>query len=132
MSMQARPFVAVHVRHAFSSCQITYHKNKNSSYSINKASRTHSQHSRCKNSIAAASASAAFEVAIDASMDADAGSAEGDTVQDFLAALEEHKKACERAGKYTEADMAKKQLEDLRMQEVTDAWRQWRQRHGSV
>ena len=38
-------------------------------------------------------------------------------VHDFLAILEEHKKNCERAGKYVEADIAKKRLEELRQHE---------------
>ena len=39
-------------------------------------------------------------------------------VNDFLAILEEHKKNCEQAGKYIEADIAKKRLEELRQHEV--------------
>jgi len=42
---------------------------------------------------------------------------EASAVHDFLVILEEHKKNCERAGKYIEADMAKKRLEELRQHE---------------
>jgi len=38
-------------------------------------------------------------------------------VHDFLAILEEHKRNCERAGKYIEAEIAKKRLEELRQHE---------------
>ena len=38
-------------------------------------------------------------------------------VADFLAILEDHKKSCERAGKYVEAEIAKKRLEELRQHE---------------
>lgn len=38
-------------------------------------------------------------------------------VQDFLIILQEHKKNCERQGKYVEADIAKKRLEALRQHE---------------
>ena len=38
-------------------------------------------------------------------------------VHDFLAILVEHKRNCERAGKYIEADIAKKRLEELRQHE---------------
>lgn len=43
--------------------------------------------------------------------------AEASAVQDFLLILEEHKKNCERQGKYIEADVAKKRLEELRQHE---------------
>lgn len=38
-------------------------------------------------------------------------------MQDFLHVLEEYKKNCERQGKYIEADIAKKRLEELRLHE---------------
>jgi len=38
-------------------------------------------------------------------------------VHDFLIILEEHRKNCEKAGKYIEADVAKKRLEELRQHE---------------
>ena len=38
-------------------------------------------------------------------------------VGDFLQILEDHMKNCERAGKYIEADIAKKRLEELRLHE---------------
>lgn len=37
---------------------------------------------------------------------------EAGAVGDFLQILEEHMKNCERAGKYIEADLAKKRLEE--------------------
>ena len=40
-------------------------------------------------------------------------------IQDFLLILEEHKKNCERQGKYIEADIAKKRLEELRQHELS-------------
>ena len=39
------------------------------------------------------------------------------SVQDFVRVLEEYKKSCERQGKYVEADIAKKRLEELRQHE---------------
>lgn len=38
-------------------------------------------------------------------------------VADFLAILEEHRKMCERQGKYVEADIAKNRLEELKLHE---------------
>src|ERR1700752_4289554 len=38
-------------------------------------------------------------------------------VQDFLEILEEHRKNCERQGKYVEAEIAKNRLEELRLHE---------------
>ena len=38
-------------------------------------------------------------------------------LQDFIQLLEDHKKSCEAAGKYMEADVAKKRLEELRRHE---------------
>ena len=40
-----------------------------------------------------------------------------EAVDDFLALLQEHKKNCEVAGKYIEADIAKKRLEELQQHE---------------
>uniref|UniRef100_A0A7S4F8F8 Uncharacterized protein n=1 Tax=Chrysotila carterae TaxID=13221 RepID=A0A7S4F8F8_CHRCT len=42
---------------------------------------------------------------------------EESAVHDFLLILEEHKKNCERQGKYVEADIAKKRLAELRQHE---------------
>ena len=42
---------------------------------------------------------------------------DGQAVQDFLSILQEHKKNCEREGRYVEADVAKKRLEALRQRE---------------
>jgi hypothetical protein len=39
-------------------------------------------------------------------------------VADFLTILEEHQRNCEKAGKYLEADIAKKRLEELRAHEA--------------
>ena len=44
-------------------------------------------------------------------------SADDNAVSDFLLILEEHRKNCERAGKYVEADIAKKRLAELRSHE---------------
>lgn len=49
-------------------------------------------------------------------MDTDT-SHEESAVQDFLKILEEHRKNCEKQGKYVEADIAKKRLEELRAHE---------------
>ena len=38
---------------------------------------------------------------------------EDQAVQDFLEILEEHRKNCERQGKYAEADIARARLEEL-------------------
>jgi hypothetical protein len=38
-------------------------------------------------------------------------------VQDFLEILEEHRKNCERQGKYVEAEIAKNRLDELRLHE---------------
>jgi len=45
------------------------------------------------------------------------GSSEDSAVQDFLQILEEHRRNCERQGKYVEADIAKNRLEELKMHE---------------
>ena len=42
---------------------------------------------------------------------------EDTAVQDFLEILEEHRKNCERQGKYVEAEIAKNRLEELRLHE---------------
>ena len=42
---------------------------------------------------------------------------EDSAVQDFLQILEEHRKNCERQGKYVEADIAKNRLEELKLHE---------------
>ncbi|CAM9553649.1 unnamed protein product, partial [Heterosigma akashiwo] len=42
---------------------------------------------------------------------------EDSAVQDFLQILEEHRRNCERQGKYVEADIAKNRLEELKMHE---------------
>ncbi len=42
---------------------------------------------------------------------------EDSAVQDFLEILEEHRRNCERQGKYTEAEVARTRLEELRMHE---------------
>ena len=42
---------------------------------------------------------------------------EDTAVADFLAILEEHRKNCERQGKYVEAEIAKNRLEELRLHE---------------
>lgn len=42
---------------------------------------------------------------------------EDTAVQDFLAILEEHRRNCEKQGKYTEAEVARNRLEELRMHE---------------
>jgi hypothetical protein len=43
--------------------------------------------------------------------------AEDSAVQDFLQILEEHRKNCERQGKYVEAEIAKNRLEELKLHE---------------
>lgn len=42
---------------------------------------------------------------------------EDTAVQDFLQILEEHRKNCERQGKYVEAEIAKNRLEELKLHE---------------
>ena len=42
---------------------------------------------------------------------------EESAVQDFLEILEEHRKACERQGKYVEAEIAKNRLDELKLHE---------------
>jgi cobalamin biosynthesis Mg chelatase CobN len=42
---------------------------------------------------------------------------EDTAVQDFLEILEEHRKNCERQGKYVEAEISKNRLEELRLHE---------------
>uniref|UniRef100_A0A7S2SB13 Uncharacterized protein n=1 Tax=Rhizochromulina marina TaxID=1034831 RepID=A0A7S2SB13_9STRA len=44
-------------------------------------------------------------------------SAEDSAVADFLQILEEHRKNCERQGKYVEAEIAKNRLEELKLHE---------------
>ena len=43
--------------------------------------------------------------------------AEAEAVADFLTILEEHRRKCEHHGKYVEAEVAKKRLEELRLHE---------------
>ena len=47
----------------------------------------------------------------------DGDNAEDTAVQDFLQILEEHRKNCERQGKYVEAEIAKNRLEELKLHE---------------
>jgi len=47
----------------------------------------------------------------------DADASEDSAVQDFLQILEEHRKNCERQGKYVEAEIAKNRLEELKLHE---------------
>ncbi len=42
---------------------------------------------------------------------------EDSAVQDFLEILEEHRKNCERQGKYVEAEIAKNRLDELKLHE---------------
>ena len=42
---------------------------------------------------------------------------EDSAVHDFLEILEEHRKNCERQGKYVEAEIAKNRLEELKLHE---------------
>jgi hypothetical protein len=42
---------------------------------------------------------------------------EDSAVQDFLQILEEHRKNCERQGKYVEAEIAKNRLDELKLHE---------------
>lgn len=42
-------------------------------------------------------------------------SAEDSAVADFLQILEEHRRNCERQGKYVEAEIAKNRLEELKV-----------------
>lgn len=42
---------------------------------------------------------------------------EDTAVADFLEILEEHRKNCERQGKYVEAEIAKNRLEELKLHE---------------
>jgi len=44
------------------------------------------------------------------------GADEETAVQDFLQILEEHRRNCERQGKYVEAEIAKNRIEELRRQ----------------
>jgi len=48
---------------------------------------------------------------------ADDGDYEDTAVQEFLSILEEHRKNCERQGKYVEAEIAKNRLEELKLHE---------------
>ena len=43
-------------------------------------------------------------------------SAEDSAVADFLQILEEHRRNCERQGKYVEAEIAKNRLEELKVE----------------
>ena len=43
--------------------------------------------------------------------------AEDSAVADFLQILEEHRRNCERQGKYVEAEIAKNRLEELKVRE---------------
>ena len=47
----------------------------------------------------------------------DGADAEDTAVQDFLQILEEHRKNCEKQGKYVEAEIAKNRLEELKLHE---------------
>src|SRR6056300_1063024 len=47
----------------------------------------------------------------------DGDNAEDTAVQDFLEILEEHRKNCERQGKYVEAEIAKNRLDELKLHE---------------
>lgn len=42
---------------------------------------------------------------------------EDEAVQDFINILEEHRRNCEKLGKYTEAEIARKRLDELRVHE---------------
>jgi len=42
---------------------------------------------------------------------------EDEAVQDFINILEEHRRNCEKVGKYTEAEIARKRLDELRIHE---------------
>ena len=48
---------------------------------------------------------------------ADDGDYEDTAVAEFLSILEEHRKNCERQGKYVEAEIAKNRLEELKLHE---------------
>lgn len=50
-------------------------------------------------------------------MATDDGDYEDTAVQEFLSILEEHRKNCERQGKYVEAEIAKNRLEELKLHE---------------
>lgn len=51
------------------------------------------------------------------SMADDDGDYEDTAVAEFLSILEEHRKNCERQGKYVEAEIAKNRLEELKLHE---------------
>lgn len=60
---------------------------------------------------------------------------EDSAVQDFLEILEEHRKNCERQGKYVEAEIAKNRLEELKLHEENRrrvSRRQGKDKRGSV
>lgn len=57
------------------------------------------------------------------------GEAEDTAVQDFMAILEEHRKNCERQGKYVEAEIAKNRLEELKLHEENRRREALRSRH---
>lgn len=42
---------------------------------------------------------------------------DGGKVEDYLTALQEHRKTCEREGNYVEAEMAKNRIEELKLTE---------------
>lgn len=50
-------------------------------------------------------------------MDPSEAEYEDTAVADFISILEEHRKNCERTGKYVEAEIAKNRLDELRMHE---------------
>ena len=56
-------------------------------------------------------------IAVEEKMSFEDDSAEDSAVQDFLQILEEHRKNCERQGKYVEAEIAKNRLEELKLHE---------------
>lgn len=58
-----------------------------------------------------------FDLVMAAAQQFEMGAAEDSAVQDFLQILEEHRKNCERQGKYVEAEIAKNRLEELREHE---------------
>lgn len=53
---------------------------------------------------------------------------EQNSVQDFIQVLEEHRKNCEKQGKYVEAEIAKNRLEELRLHEENRRREQMRSR----
>ena len=57
---------------------------------------------------------------------------EESAVADFLQILEEHRKNCERQGKYVEAEIAKNRLEELKMHEENRRKEARRRRPGPL